>query len=578
MKKNRILSVILLIIAISCLLVGCKKEPTINTYTVTFDANGGGIASGFGVQTVNEGEDATPPTVERKGYEFDGWEGNYTDVTADSSVRAKWIPVHTVIFDINGGTASDASLLRQSVRDGEAAAVPEVTREGYEFDGWSVEDLTSISTDVTATAQWTRVWTVRYFLTGGDVTNDRLLVQTIREDENPVDPKPKRNKYTFIKWNVEVKEDTSTKYYTAVWEKTKYSANEISKLANAATAEIVTYRPGGDELALGSGFFINNSGLLVTNYHVVKGGRSIKVQLGNISYYANNIVNYDAAKDIALIQVNTGGKKTSYLEFNSTLPKVGDTVYAVGSSLGLTGTFSSGIVSYASRLVDGVKFIQTTAPISSGNSGGPLINEYGEVIGMNTATYAEGQNLNLAVTANDILSVKKYSQSIDLSSWFYYTTDFFLPGDIMYDYGNAATMVGSNGVTYKCTIGSSDQIRTTVAESADQLIMITIKVDDYNKLSRLRYDFLTAELRPIGPNGTLYYDKYSQANVFKSTIKLEDGSGMLMLVYEIPDDWFNKGYDHFGLYLYGVSTPIDYEYFAWIMYPEDFIDLEDLIK
>ena len=562
MKKSRILSVVLLILALSCIYVGCKKEPIVITYTVTFDANGGGIASGSGVQTVNEGESATPPTVERKGYEFDGWEGNYTAVTSDCSIRAKWIPIHTVVFDVNGGIAADTALLRQSVRDGEAAAVPEVTREGYEFDGWSVEDLTSISADVTATAQWTRVWTVRYFLTGGDVTNDKLLVQSVRNDKKPTEPKPTRPKHTFIKWT----------------EKTKYSAADISKLAKSATAEIITYRPDGEEYALGSGFFVNSSGLLVTNYHVVKGARTIKIQMGSISYYAKNIVNYDAAKDIALIQVNTGNKNTSYLELVSKLPNVGDTVYAMGSSLGLTGTLSSGIVSFASRQIDGVKYIQTTAPISSGNSGGPLINEYGEVIGMNTATYAEGQNLNLAVTASDILNAKKQVQKIDLESWFYYTTDYFLPGDLLYDYGNAAIMVGTNGVTYKCNIGEPDQVRVTEASSAGQLIMITIKVDDYFKLSRMRYDLLTAEIKPIGLNGTIYYEKFYPTDVFKTTIKFEDGSGMLMVVYEIPDDWFKKGYDHFGLYLYGVSTPIDYEYFAWIMYPEEFINIEELIK
>ena len=577
MKKSRILSVILLIMAFSCLLVGCKKEPTINTYTVTFDANGGGIESGEGVQTVTEGADATPPTVERKGYKFDGWEGNYTAVTADSSVRAKWTPVYTVTFDLNGGTATDSSLLIQTVLQGQDAIIPEVSREGYEFDGWSVEDLTNINNDLSVTARWTRLWQVRYFLTGGDVSNDRLLIQTVREDQAPTDPKPKRNKYTFIKWNEEIKEDISTKYYTAVWEKTKCSTAEISRMANSATAEITTLRPSGEEWALGSGFFINDSGLLVTNYHVVKGGYTIKVKLGNTTYYAQSIVNFDEAKDIVLIQVNTGGKKTPYLELNSTPPTVGDTVYAVGSSLGLTGTFSSGIVSYASRQIDGVKFIQTTAPVSSGNSGGPLINEYGEVIGMNTATYADGQNLNLAVTASDILSVKKYSMYMDLESWFHYSTDYYLPGDIVYDFGNGDNMIGGNGVTYKCVFEGESQLRSTVAESADQLIMITVKIDDYNKLNQLRYKFIVSELRPVGPEGTLYYNHFTPTDVFKTTVKLEDGSGMLMLVFEIPDDWFNKGYDHYGIDLYGGPAPLDYEYFSWIMYPEEIIDMEDFI-
>ena len=131
MKKSRILSVILLIMAFACLLVGCKKEPPPPpTYSVTFDANGGSILSGDGVQTITEGADAIPPTVERKGYEFNGWEGSYTSVASDSSVRAKWIPVYTVTFDADGGTASDTALLKQTVREGESATVPDVVRDG----------------------------------------------------------------------------------------------------------------------------------------------------------------------------------------------------------------------------------------------------------------------------------------------------------------------------------------------------------------------------------------------------------------------------------------------------------------
>lgn len=575
MKKIKLTVIAVAILTLICLFTACKKQPPI--YTVTFDANGGGIESGEGVQTVTEGADAIPPAVERKGYLFDGWEGNYTAVTADSHVRAKWTPVYTVTFDLNGGTATDSSLLIQTVLQGQDAIIPEVSREGYEFDGWNVEDLTNINNDLSVTARWTRLWQVRYFLTGGDVSNDNLLIQTVREDQTPTDPKPKRDKYTFIKWTEEIKADISTKYYTAVWEKTKCSTAEISRMANSATAEITTIRPSGEEWALGSGFFINDSGLLVTNYHVVKSGYTIKVKLGNTTYYAQSIVNFDEAKDIVLIQVNTGGKKTSYLELNSTLPTVGDTVYAVGSSLGLTGTFSSGIVSYASRQIDGVKFIQTTAPVSSGNSGGPLINEYGEVIGMNTATYADGQNLNLAVTSSDILSVKKYSMYMDLESWFHYSTDYYLPGDIVYDFQGNNSMLSSSGTTCRRHFEGKDQRSVTQADSAEQYVMITIRIDDYSKLNQLKYDFIVAELRPIGENGTLYYEYYTPTDMFKTAIKLEDGSGMLMFVFEMPDNWFNKGYDYVGIELYGGPTPFDYEYFAQVLYTEQILNMEDFI-
>ncbi len=84
----------------------------------------------------------------------------------------------------------------------------------------------------------------------------------------------------------------------------------------------------------------------------------------------------------------------------------GETVYAVGSSKGLTGTLSDGLVSTASRIVDDVDCIQITAAISSGNSGGPLINIYGEVIGSNTMSLASGQNLNFAVNITELQAVE----------------------------------------------------------------------------------------------------------------------------------------------------------------------------
>ena len=119
---------------------------------------------------------------------------------------------------------------------------------------------------------------------------------------------------------------------------------------------------------------------------------------------------YDKVLDLAIVQADIQGN--AYLEFSKHPVATGETIYALGSSQGLTSTFSSGIVSTASRTIEGVNYIQTTAPISQGNSGGPLVDPYGEVVGVNSMTLTTGQNLNFAI---DIHELEKLTQERNLS-------------------------------------------------------------------------------------------------------------------------------------------------------------------
>lgn len=98
--------------------------------------------------------------------------------------------------------------------------------------------------------------------------------------------------------------------------------------------------------------------------------------------------------DIAILSVSAKGKPLTLSRFS---PKIGNTVYTIGSSLGLEGTFTNGLVTTNSRIIDEVDYIQTNAAISPGNSGGPLLNAYGEVVGINTMQLVDGQNLNFAI-------------------------------------------------------------------------------------------------------------------------------------------------------------------------------------
>ena len=149
MKQYRSFIALFAVLLLSLILVGCSV-------TVIFDPAGGTIVSGEEEQTVKKDIPAIPPEVERDGYVFLGWEGNYQTPEEDVTVKAQWHPLYTVSFDANGGVTMDESLLTQIIRGGEGAVLPEVVREGYEFDGWDT-DVSVITADTTVTANWTRL-------------------------------------------------------------------------------------------------------------------------------------------------------------------------------------------------------------------------------------------------------------------------------------------------------------------------------------------------------------------------------------------------------------------------------------
>jgi serine protease Do len=162
----------------------------------------------------------------------------------------------------------------------------------------------------------------------------------------------------------------------------------------------------------GSGFFISPSGEVITNNHVVEGADKIEVQLADGTRYQVDVVGRDAATDIALLKVAKPDREYPYLDLGSAERlRVGEWVMAVGNPLNMDHTVTVGVVSAKGRVLglsdsSFENFIQTDAAINFGNSGGPLVNLRGEVVGINTAINARGQNLGFAVpidTANQIL-------------------------------------------------------------------------------------------------------------------------------------------------------------------------------
>ena len=154
----------------------------------------------------------------------------------------------------------------------------------------------------------------------------------------------------------------------------------------------------------GTGFFYDDGGTVVTNYHVIEDCQTAIITLADGSTYdVVSVLGYDEDRDIAIL--STECKNSKPLSVRTSAASTGESVYVLGSSLGLTGSLSSGIVSAVDREVEGNVYLQTTAPISSGNSGGPLVDGKGKVIGIVCASFDDGQNLNLAIPINDLKSI-----------------------------------------------------------------------------------------------------------------------------------------------------------------------------
>ncbi|MBW1615357.1 MAG: Do family serine endopeptidase [Deltaproteobacteria bacterium] len=157
------------------------------------------------------------------------------------------------------------------------------------------------------------------------------------------------------------------------------------------------------ETSLGSGFIIDKEGYIVTNNHVIQNADEIKVKIQDGKELEAEIVGRDPETDLALIKVKTNEKLNAIKIGDSDQLKVGEWVIAIGSPFGLEHTVTAGIVSAKGRVIGSGPyddFIQTDASINFGNSGGPLINMNGEVIGINTAIIAGGNGIGFAIPMN----------------------------------------------------------------------------------------------------------------------------------------------------------------------------------
>ena len=178
---------------------------------------------------------------------------------------------------------------------------------------------------------------------------------------------------------------------------TSLTANEIYRRA-AGSVAFITAR-GASSQGTGTGFVVAADGLIVTNQHVIAGASDITVKLGSGKQQRATLVGQDRSSDLALLRVDVSGRKLTPLKLaDSGSVQIGDATFAIGNPFGLDRTLTTGVISATKRNIqapDGFAIdnvLQTDAALNPGNSGGPLLNDRGEVIGVNSQIESSAGN------------------------------------------------------------------------------------------------------------------------------------------------------------------------------------------
>ena len=332
----------------------------------------------------------------------DGWEtlpaGSFpNDILPNETITEETIAEETIAEDtIDNETIDDEMLPDETILD-KAETVETVADETLPAsdNDWD-KDFYDTTND--PNEDCTHVWIEanckmpRSCATCGDIQGaprDHAYIESILEAANCCENGNKQ----FV---CSMCEDTYTQPYTLE----EQSADQIYSVSNQSVCEILTYDRFGADYAIGMGFVLTSDGNIVTNYHVIENACSAKITINEATYTVSSVLAYDKHIDLAILKIDA--KDLVPLPICQKQHAIGKSVYTLGNSYSLTATFSHGIITYANRQIDGVSYIQHDAAISSGNAGGPLINGYGEIIGINTITVHDSQNLNVAISSSEL--------------------------------------------------------------------------------------------------------------------------------------------------------------------------------
>ena len=273
-------------------------------------------------------------------------------------------------------------------------------------------------------------------------------------------------------------------------------------------------RPG-----LGSGVIIDKRGLVLTNFHVVKGADEILIRLSDKREYRGQILGTDPKTDLAVVKFQPDQEITVASLGNSDALRVGEWAIAIGNPFGLDQTVTVGVISATGRSDVGIatyeNFIQTDASINPGNSGGPLVNLKGEVIGVNTAIVAAGQGIGFAIPINMVKRV--VDQLVDkgkvVRGWLGVALQPLSP-----DLAQSLGLAGTNGAVVGSTITGSPAAQAGLQQGDVIIAYDSTPVDDYRHVQRL-----VAETR-VGKSVTL------------QIVRKKQKMDVAVTIAEVPDE------------------------------------------
>lgn len=185
-----------------------------------------------------------------------------------------------------------------------------------------------------------------------------------------------------------------------------------------AVVTIVVYDVNRKVTSIGSGFFIDKTGHVITNYHVLDGSYAADARTSDGKIYPIKLVVADnKSVDLVKVLVDIPRQKIKPIKLSKKLPAIAEQILVVGSPMGLEQTVSEGIVSSIREIPSVGNFFQMSAPISPGSSGSPVIDLRGRVIGVATFQFLRGQNLNFAVAGESVLKLKPTGPALAISRW-----------------------------------------------------------------------------------------------------------------------------------------------------------------
>ena len=317
---------------------------------------------------------------------------------------------------------------------------------------------------------------------------------------------------------------------------------QIAKKALAATVLLTMEDANGELLGYGSGFFVQPN-QIATNFHVIDGAtQGTAKRVGQeMEYIIEGITAMDKSHDLAILQVSASGVQPLPLGDSDTI-EIGDTVYVAGNPKGFfEGTFSDGIIS-AVRGNSTNKRLQMTAPVSSGSSGGPVLNSTGEVIGVSFATFRDGQNLNFSIPSNylkELLTQLGTAKPLSRGQQSTSAETYFLRGWVKDELGDYKGAIADYDTAIQLNLNDADAyLNRGVAKN--KLEQYFAAITDFDTVIRIKPNYADA-----------YYNRgVAKDNLRQRTAAINDYDTAIQLKPDLAQDYLNRGNAKYELGLY----------------------------